>query len=310
MTNLIFLEPIFHEKIWGGNRLKTIFNYDIPSQQTGECWAISAHENGDCKIENNEYAGLTLSQLWKEHRELFGGVEGEVFPLLTKILDASDDLSVQVHPDDEYGLRVEGELGKTECWYILDADDDAKLIFGHHAQSREEFNQMIKDGKWSDLLMEVPVKKGDFFFVPTGTVHALKKGTLVLEIQQSSDTTYRLYDYDRLDDSGNLRPLHIEKSIDVTTVPHQTVSTQQTVEQYGKSAVRTFVECDYFTVSKWDVCEALKLKHNKPFLMISVIDGSGIFNGVEVKKGDHFIVPACMTEICTEGQMQLMVGSL
>ena len=310
MTNLIFLDPIFHEKIWGGNRLETNFNYSIPSSKTGECWAISAHQNGDCKIQSGEYEGLTLSQLWQSHRELFGNVEGDVFPLLTKILDASDDLSVQVHPDDEYGLRVEGELGKTECWYILDADEDATLIFGHNAQTREEFAQLIKDGKWKDLLKEIPVKKGDFFYVPTGTVHALKKGTLVLEIQQSSDTTYRLYDYDRLDDEGNLRPLHIEKSVDVTTVPHQLAKTESEIETYGQSTVETFVKSEYFTVSKWDVCESLKLTQDKPFLLISVIEGSASLNGTTIKKGDHFIVPASVKTIELTGNASMMVGSL
>ncbi len=310
MTDLIFLKPIFHEKIWGGNRLATNFNYDIPSTKTGECWAISAHQNGDCEITTGAYKGMTLSQLWEKEREVFGNVSGEVFPLLTKILDASDDLSVQVHPDDEYGLRVEGELGKTECWYILDADEDATLIFGHNAQTREEFAQLIKDGEWKNLLKEIPVKKGDFFYVPTGTVHALKKGTLVLEIQQSSDTTYRLYDYDRLDDEGNLRPLHIEKSIDVTTVPHQLANTTSTVKTYNNSTVETFVKSEYFTVSKWDVKDTLELTQDKPFLLISVIDGAAVLNGTEIKKGDHFIVPANTKTISLTGNASMMVGSL
>ncbi len=310
MNNLIFLNPIFHEKIWGGDRLNTNFGYEIPSNQTGECWAISAHQNGDCQVASGEYKGMTLSQLWNTHKEVFGNVEGDVFPLLTKILDASDDLSVQVHPDDEYGLRVEKELGKTECWYILDADEDATLIFGHHATTREQFAQMIQENKWNDLLMEIPVKKGDFFFVPTGTVHALKKGTLVLEIQQSSDTTYRLYDYDRLDDSGNLRPLHINQSIDVTTIPHQNMQQDKVVEIKGKSTIETFVKSEYFTVSKWDVCETLELTNDKPFLLVSVIDGCATFNGTEIKKGDHFIVPANEKELVITGTATMMVGSL
>ncbi|MGL4336583.1 MAG: mannose-6-phosphate isomerase, class I [Turicibacter sp.] len=310
MSELIFLEPIFHEKIWGGNRLNTIYNYEIPSEHTGECWAISAHKNGDCKVSNGIYKGMHLSQLWTNHREVFGNVPGDVFPLLTKILDASDDLSVQVHPDDEYGLRVENELGKTECWYILDADEGAELIFGHHAKTKEEFTQLIEAGKWNELLRTIPVKKGDFFQVPTGTVHALKKGTLVLETQQSSDTTYRLYDYDRLDDSGNLRPLHIQKSIDVTTVPHVEDQTMPEIQTFEGGRITNYVTCDYFTVSKWDVNGQLTQTHDKPFTLISVLEGTGTVNGQAITKGNHFIVSANVMHITVEGSVELMVSSL
>lgn len=160
MKNLIFLKPIFHEKIWGGTRLKSNFNYEIPSEKTGECWAISAHKNGDCEVINGSLAGKTLSELWAHHRELFGNIEGDCFPLLTKILDASDDLSVQVHPDDEYGLKHEGELGKTECWYILDAEEDAELIFGHHAKTKKEFIQLIESNKGINYFVRSKSKKG------------------------------------------------------------------------------------------------------------------------------------------------------
>ena len=310
MTNLLFLKPIFHEKIWGGNRLATTFNYEIPSNQTGECWAISAHKNGDCHILNQEYQHMTLSKLWQEHRELFGGVEGNEFPLLTKILDASDDLSVQVHPDDEYGLRVEGELGKTECWYILDADEDAELIFGHTAKTREELTKMIEQGQWDDLLTKVRVQPGDFFFVPTGTIHALKQGTLVLETQQSSDTTYRVYDYDRLDDQGQLRPLHIEKSIDVTTVPHQLTQPTPIIKTIEDAEVTTYVTCEYFTVSKVILNGTYSTPHEKPFTLVSVLSGEGTANGQPIKKGDHFIVPSSVAHLNYTGTLELMVSSL
>ncbi|TPB32722.1 mannose-6-phosphate isomerase, partial [Burkholderia pseudomallei] len=152
--------------------------------------------------------------LWSNHKELFGNMPGDKFPLLTKILDANDNLSVQVHPDNEYAKENEnGELGKTECWYIIDCDDDAEMIFGHNAKSKEELEYMISNNKWSDLLKRVKVNKGDFFYVPSGTIHALCKGTLVLETQQNSDTTYRVYDYDRVDSNGNKRELHVDKSI-------------------------------------------------------------------------------------------------
>lgn len=218
----LFLQPVFKERIWGGTTLNDAFGYDIPTEHTGECWAISAHPNGPSIIENGPYAGMTLDNLYREYPDLFGNLKEEVFPLLTKILDANMDLSVQVHPDDSYAMLHEnGELGKTECWYIIDCKEDADMIFGHNAKTKEELQQQIQEGKWNDLLRRVKIKPGDFFYVPSGTIHALCEGKLVLETQQSSDTTYRVYDYDRRDAEGNLRDLHLEKAIEVTTVPHQ-----------------------------------------------------------------------------------------
>ena len=215
MSDLIKLTPIFHEKIWGGRQLETVFGYDIPDGPIGECWAISAHPNGDCQIAEGPYAGHTLSWLWAEHRELFGNCEGKEFPLLIKILDAKDDLSIQIHPNDEYAAEHEnGSLGKTECWYVLDCEPGATIIVGQCAKDRVEAAQMIEEGRWGDMLNVLPIHKGDFFQIDSGTVHAIKTGTLILETQQSSDVTYRLYDYDRPGTDGKLRPLHIEQSLD------------------------------------------------------------------------------------------------
>lgn len=153
---------------------------------------------------------MGLDELWATHPELFGHSSEPSFPLLTKILDAADDLSVQVHPDDVYGEKNEGELGKTECWYIIHADEGSEIVYGHHAKSKSELKDMIDSGDWEHLLTRIPVQAGDFFFVPSGTVHAIGKGIIILETQQSSDTTYRVYDYDRKDDAGNTRELHIQ----------------------------------------------------------------------------------------------------
>ncbi len=180
MQDILKLKPIFQERIWGGRALEEYFGYEIPSHTTGECWAISAHRNGDCLIENGELAGQKLSEVYKSHRDLFGRINSPVFPLLTKILDAKNDLSVQVHPDDEYAMQVENDLGKTECWYILDCEEGAELIFGHTARTRKELEEMIQQGNWDSLLTRVSIQPGDFFYVPSGTIHALCKGTLVL----------------------------------------------------------------------------------------------------------------------------------
>lgn len=155
-----FLHPVFKQMIWGGNRLATDFGYDIPGDNTGECWGISAHTSGDDSIANDCYAGMTLSQLWDEHPELFGNIEGDRFPLLIKIIDAKDNLSIQVHPYDEYAAKNEnGSLGKTECWYIIDCPDDAKLVVGHNAKTHEELSDMIHEGRWDEFIRYVPIKR-------------------------------------------------------------------------------------------------------------------------------------------------------
>ncbi|WP_459501909.1 mannose-6-phosphate isomerase, class I [Bacillus sp. C1] len=295
MTEPLFFEPVFKERIWGGTRL-TSFGYEIPSEQTGECWAFAAHSHGQSVVKNGKYKGLSLGELWEEHRDLFGNVEGGRFPLLTKILDANQDLSVQVHPNDEYAnVHESGELGKTECWYVIDSVEDAEIIYGHHAKTKEEFIAMIEQKEWNQLLRRVKVKPGDFFYVPSGTVHAIGKGILILETQQNSDTTYRLYDYDRRDSDGNLRDLHLEKSTEVTEVPF---TEKQLAVKHGKIddlSITSFIQCPYFSVEKWELDGSAHLEQQSPFLLVSVIDGEGELIKEDkhyfFQKGDHFILP-------------------
>lgn len=309
----LFLQPVFKERIWGGTALKEVFGYQIPTEHTGECWAISAHPNGASVIENGLYAGMTLDNLWREHPELFGNPNEKVFPLLTKILDANMDLSVQVHPDDTYAMVNEnGELGKTECWYIIDCKEGADMIFGHNASSKEELVEQVNEGKWSELLRRVKIKPGDFFYVPSGTIHALCEGTLVLETQQSSDTTYRVYDYNRRDADGHLRELHLEKAIDVTTVPHQGTVTTPVIEEKAHAAVTTFVESEFFSVYKWQVYGQSTFSSEKDYLLLSVINGEGtlLHQGTKykLKKGTHFILPVGFGDFDIAGECELIVS--
>ena len=193
----LFLKPIFFEKIWGGNKLNQ-FNYDIPSEQTGECWGISAHPNGKNMIENGQYAGQTLDQVWNEHRELFGDFPSKDFPLLCKIVDARHPLSIHVHPDDSYAYEFEnGQYGKSECWYIIDAEEDAEIILGTSADSKETFENKIKEDAVLDAVERIKVKPGEFYFIPAGMLHSIGSGVLVYETMQSSDISYRVYDYER-----------------------------------------------------------------------------------------------------------------
>lgn len=313
MVQPLFLEPVFQERIWGGTALKDQFGYEIPSNHTGECWAISAHPNGPSIVKNGEFAGKTLIQLWDENRELFGGYQTKVFPLLTKILDANTDLSVQVHPNDKYANEYEnGELGKTECWYIIDCKEGAELIYGHNARTKEELVSMIEDEEWSKLLRRVPVKPGDFFYVPSGTIHALCEGTLVLETQQSSDTTYRVYDYDRTDDKGNKRELHLEKAIDVSAVPHTDANLHMEKTSVSGADITTFAKEEYFSVFKWDIHGQAIFTQDQAFQLFSVLDGEGSImvdgQAYPVHKGDHFILPAGAGEFTLEGNVSFIVS--
>ncbi|MBL1228034.1 mannose-6-phosphate isomerase, class I [Enterococcus sp. BWB1-3] len=318
MNQPLFLEPVFQEKIWGGNRLHTAFGFDLPNEKIGEDWAISAHPHGVSTVVNGKFAGKKLDELWSDHRELFGDVSGDVFPLLVKILDAEDDLSVQVHPDDAYGLKHEGELGKTECWYIIDAEPGASIIYGHHAKTREELAEMIHDGKWDTLLKKVPVKKGDFFYVPSGTIHAIGKGIMILETQQSSDTTYRVYDYDRKDDKGLPRELHLEQSIDVTTVPAKEPALKIQQHNQGQSSVTTYLKTEFFNVYEWLVKGSLQLKKEAPYTLATVIEGIGTLiiekelptqnESYELKKGTSFILPDGVEKWRIEGDLLIIAS--
>lgn len=309
VTEPLFLNSTMHEKIWGGKRLNTLFNYDIPSDHTGEYWAISAHPNGPSTIANGDLSGQSLDQVYSDYPQLFGNPTEPVFPLLTKILDANEWLSVQVHPDDTYGLKHEGELGKTECWYILHADPGAEIIYGHEATTPEQLEDWIHQGSWDKLLTRVPVKTGDFFYVPSGTLHAIGPGILILETQQSSDTTYRVYDFDRLDDQGQLRPLHIQQSLDVLNLHKPENSTPSTI-QINDAIVTTLVANPFFTVEKWQIDGQIRSRQTAPYSLVSIIDGQGELalndKVYPLKKGDHFILPNSIQDWTYKGKVTLI----
>lgn len=309
MADLIFLKPVFHEKIWGGRRLADDFGFTIPDGPIGECWAIGAHPHGDCAVEGGDYAGKHLSELWRDDPELFGNVGGDQFPLLVKILDAHDDLSVQIHPNDDYAAEHEnGSLGKRECWYVLDCDPGATIIVGQNAKTPEEFRALVEAGAWDQLLHEVPIHKGDFFQIDPGTVHAMKRGTLILETQQSSDVTYRLYDYDRLQDDGTKRELHIDKSCDVVDFDVNVPESGEIDPVFDGLGVAELESNKDYTVDLVQVDGPVSLPRQAPYLCVTVIDGQGTANGHEVQKGSSFIVPAQVDSLDLDGQMRLIIS--
>lgn len=311
MKELIFLKPVFKETVWGGNRLKESFDYDIPSDHTGECWGISAHRNGDCEVASGTWTGQRLSSLWQNHKELFGHTaDRKEFPLLVKIIDAKTDLSIQVHPDDAYAAAHEnGSLGKMECWYILDCEPGTTIVIGHNAKTWEEMQRMIQEKQWDAFVRQIPIKKGDVFQIDPGCVHAIKGGTLLLETQQSSDITYRVYDYDRLS-NGKPRELHIKQSLDVIQVPFDS-GAQPTpwVERECSGGRKTLLaSCSRYTCFKLDINTSWREDFGQEFTNVSILEGEGCVDGTPVAKGQHFIIPADYGECRFEGQLSL-IGS-
>lgn len=306
MKTILKLRPCFHEKLWGGDRLKTVFHYPIPSDHTGECWAISGHPGGNSIVENGEYAGVPLGELWRTHRELFGDLPGDTFPLLVKIIDARQDLSIQVHPNDVYAAAHEnGALGKTECWYVLDCDADASIIIGHHARDKAQLAQMVAQGRWNDLLRRVRVHKGDFFQIEPGCLHAILGGTMILETQQSSDVTYRFYDYDRLE-NGKPRQLHPEKSMDVVTAPFVPSEQARCGKDIGDARVTRLVSCDCYSVSHVRLNGSAVLSWDAPFVNVSILEGEGMLDELPVRKGDHLLICADYGPMTLRGSMELL----
>ncbi|MGT2743796.1 mannose-6-phosphate isomerase, class I [Streptococcus phocae subsp. phocae] len=311
MAEPLFLESYMHDKLWGGTKLRDVFGYDLPTETTGEYWAISAHPNGVSTVANGRFQGSQLDQLYTDHPELFGNPKEKVFPLLTKILDANDWLSVQVHPDDAYAMTHEGELGKTECWYIISAEEGSEIVYGHKASSKEELRKMIETGDWDNLLTRVPVKAGDFFYVPSGTMHAIGKGILILETQQSSDTTYRVYDFDRKDPQGHPRELHIEQSIDVLTIgrPQNSVPATMVLDNL---VTTTLVSNPFFTVYKWTVTQSVGMTQSADYLLVSVLNGQGRLmvnqDVYDIEKGMHFILPNDVKSWSFDGNLEMIVS--
>ncbi|MCX7024457.1 MAG: mannose-6-phosphate isomerase, class I [Spirochaetes bacterium] len=310
----IILEPVFKERIWGGTRLREDFGFDIPSDSTGECWAVSAHPAGPCRAVNPPWAGMTLLELWKERRDLFGGLRGDGFPLLVKILDARDDLSVQVHPGDEAARAGNGEeSGKSECWYIIDCTRGASIILGHNARTRGEFEAMASAGEWDRLLRRVPIKPGDFHYIPSGTIHALCSGALVLETQQSSDLTYRIYDWDRRDRAGTRRDLHLEKALAAARFPYVDADERpETIRRHG-GVTTVFTRNGHFTLSRQAVSGSMELPHDEPFLILGVISGEGSLGrgagSWPLRKGSHLVLPHGFGRFRLNGTLCAMVSS-
>ncbi len=313
MSNLspVKLSPAFKDYLWGGTKLKEQYNKKSDLEIVAESWEMSCHKDGESTVITGEYKGKTLSEYVEALGKESLGKKAEkfsYFPLLIKFIDAKDNLSIQVHPADEYALRVEGEYGKTEMWYVLEAEEGAYLYYGFNQNiTKEEFAERIKNNTILEVLNKVNVKKGDVFFIDAGTVHAIGAGLMICEIQQNSNTTYRVYDYDRRDKEGNARPLHIEKAIEVSKLTK--------APEISKRDDDVLATCEYFTVKKVMVKGDAKVSVNEDsFVSLIVVDGDGkVSLGADeltVTKGDSVFIPAQNGEIALSGDMEVIVSSL
>ncbi|WP_214703606.1 MULTISPECIES: type I phosphomannose isomerase catalytic subunit [unclassified Exiguobacterium] len=301
----ILLQPHYQHRLWGGERLKQ-FGFEFNEHSIGEAWTASALEKGGTSVASEPYFGLSLRELYQQHPELFQ-ISADEFPLLIKWIDANDDLSVQVHPDDSLANRLENEpYGKNECWYILDAPADATLIYGHSYTTSKDFNKALETGDLENGLIRKSIRPGDFFYVPAGTIHALTRGVCVLEIQQSSDTTYRLYDYNRLDlTTGCPRELHVEKGTTASFVPHLEYSEPiRQLDHFRTSLTKN----SFFFVEKWNVAAKERITTDT-FRLLSVVQGTLIIDDMEVHTGGTLLLPA-NESFLIEGEATCLVAGV
>lgn len=307
------------KKVWGGRKFKEVLNMELPDNDLyGESWEVSSHKGGLSYVDNGDFQGKSLIELIEKYgKDILGEEIAEKFkgkfPLFIKYLDINDRLSVQVHPSDEYALRVEGEFGKSESWYIMEASDDATLILGiKDGITKEIFKERVEAKEFDGLFNTVKVKKGDFINLCPGVVHATMEGSiLICEVQQNSDTTYRIYDFDRLVD-GKLRELHIDKALDVIDFEGDVEITTDAGRKkilLAGAEKEELIRGEYFNIDKYLVDGEFKDEINRNFKVYSILDGEGkiIYNEKEyhAEKGDTYFIPAGL-ELKIIGKLEIL----
>lgn len=295
------LIPSGKDYLWGGTRLKDEYGKKIDMNPLAESWECSVHPDGPCYVTNGRYKGKTLKEVLEEHPEYIGTKANGEFPILAKFIDAKKDLSVQVHPDDEYAREKEKDNGKTEMWYIIDADEGASLIYGFkHKVSKEILERAIEKGELDKHLQKVEVHKGDLFFVPAGTVHGIGKGILLAEVQESSNVTYRVYDYDRVDKNGKKRELHFDKAVQVMDmdIAPDIKQKKRLVKYYPGCSRELLCRCKYFETERIQVTKGFSFSvMENSFQVLMCLDGYGQVEvdgekPVRFSKGETVFLPA------------------
>lgn len=320
MNYPLFFEPVYQERIWGGNAFETHFGRDLQGKKMAESWEITCHDHGMGVISNGALKGMDLrTAMMRYPLELLGEAlqkdEHQKFPLLIKLLDAADILSVQVHPDDTYAaLYAHGELGKTEMWYVMAAQPGAKLICGvKPGVDKERFARSLQAGSLEECLHEVLVKEGDVVYIPAGLLHAIGAGIMICEIQQNSDTTYRVYDFNRKDNSGSLRELHLDKAMDVidfsSRISKEKLAGLTLSETGGRRTY--YVACRYFAMEKLEITgEMTDGTDGKRFCTLTCVKGAGtiLYSEAEepIRAGQSCLMPASVDTYKLRGSMEVI----
>lgn len=312
------LKPVCKKYIWGGKRLVQDYHKTANVDTVAETWELSSHEQGICEIASGVLKGTNFVDfLQRVDKNILGKkcMEFQKFPLLIKLIDAERALSIQVHPDDLYALENENEYGKAEMWYVIDCEDDAFIYYGFKKNvTKEEIEQKLDNGTFTDLLNKVRVQKGNVIYIAPGTIHALGPGMLVYEIQQNSNCTYRVYDYNRTDEFGNQRELHLNKAFQVLNFNMQKAEIQTIPEEVSRGYKKQcLISNQYFVTEKYEITKQCILNvTSQSFLAVTVIDGYGVMKGnyctVEFQKGDTMFIPAGEKEITIIGNCECLLS--
>lgn len=310
----ILFRPILKDRIWGGTKLKSILDKDIDSLHVGESWEVSGVSSDISIVANGKYEGLSLNELIEKYPVDILGESiiarfGKQFPLLFKFLDAKEDLSIQLHPNDTLAQKRHDSLGKTEMWYVMQADEGARVVVDFkEGVHQEDYLKHLESKTLPSILNEIPVKKGDVFFIETGTVHAIGAGVLLAEIQQTSDITYRVYDWDRLDAQGNSRELHIDMALEA--INYEDKNVELTYEKIPNTDNHV-LECPFFSVNYIPLLGTYtKVKDTSRFYLYVCTEGKAdIVIGEEIYAlncGDTVLIPAAVSEISLRGEATVL----
>ncbi|MFP5438518.1 MAG: type I phosphomannose isomerase catalytic subunit [Bacteroidia bacterium] len=310
---LIFT-PILQDRIWGGTKLRDDLGKEIPTPTTGESWELSAVPGNVSVVKNGAFAGKSLADLLEQYpNEVLGTAVharfGKQFPLLFKFLDAREDLSIQVHPNDALAKERHNSFGKTEMWYVMQADEGSRIIVGfNHKSSPEEYLEKLESKQLIDILNQVPAKKGDVYFLETGTIHAIGGGIVIAEIQQTSDITYRIYDWDRVDANGNGRELHVELALDAMNYD---LTDTEKIYAKEENTSNNMVDCPYFTTNYVPLNGSAEItRTGETFTVYICTEGEYSLTVAgeahAFKKGDTVLVPAAVKEFALNGNATLL----
>ena len=314
---LFKFEPLLKQTIWGGNKIVAFKHIQSDMENVGESWEISGVPGDESVVANGECKGKTLNEVLAEMKEKLVGEEnykrfGDRFPLLIKFIDARQDLSIQVHPDDETAHRQGKAMGKTEMWYVMDSDEDASLKVGLKKKiTPEEYARMVEDDTICDALGNYKVKSGDCFFIPAGRIHAICSGSFIAEIQQTSDVTYRIYDYKRKDKNGNYRELHTKEAAEA--IDYTVLDDYRTEYTPVKNEATQLVSCPLFTTAVYDLTEPMTLDYSEldSFVILIALKGEGSIlmpsgETYSFREGESILLPATTEMVKVEGNIKFL----